>query len=405
MAPLAAAVAISVVSVAAGWLAWRSIRTRLDAVADTLAPERHEHQLDSARTAKGLGQTVAAVAVSIVAAVGDWPPYSEVFFDLAITLTAGAAAYYLVVGVFGSRSVARAAAVIVAAVTISNRYERLDVVGESLDSISFSLGFADVSMLGLMNLALGALVLYAAVRVLARLARTVIRSRTDLDASERELAEKLTTIALAVVALFVAVDLAGIDTAALSIFSGTLGVGLGFGLQKVVSNFVSGMVLLWDRSVKPGDTIVIDATDVAGEVTKVGTRAVSVLTRDGKVHLIPNETLMTQRVENWGYEQRRVRLRMAISVAIGSDYDLVQRLMVDAATEQQRVLAEPAPRVRITAVSDNGVSHELRFWITDPDHGLGNVRSATYRSILDKFTEHEVIISTPAVELAGPSSD
>lgn len=158
--------------------------------------------------------------------------------------------------------------------------------------------------------------------MLARVARAVIRSRTDLDASERELVEKLTTIALAVVALFVAIDLAGIDTAALSIFSGTLGVGLGFGLQKVVSNFVSGMVLLWDRSVKPGDTIVIDATEAAGEVTKVGTRAVSVLTRDGKVHLIPNETLMTQQVENWGYEQRRVRLRMAISVAIGSDYDL-----------------------------------------------------------------------------------
>lgn len=401
---LGAAVVVSAATFIAGWVVWRSLRTWLEVIADRVAPGRDTDQLDTGRLAKGLGQALAAVLLSVVAAVGAWPPYAEFVFDIAITLVVGVAAYYLVAGAFGSRTVARAAAVVIAAVTISRRYDRLDALEESLDGISLTLGSVDVSLLDLLNFGAGALVLYAAFRVLARVARTVIRSRTTLDVSQRELAEKLTMILLSIVTIFLAIDLAGINTAALSIFSGTLGVGLGFGLQKVVSNFMAGIVLLSDRSVKPGDTIVIDTADVAGEVTKVGTRAVSVLTRDGKVHLIPNETLMTERVENWGYEQQRVRLRMAISVAIGSDYDLVQRLMVDAANAHERVLAEPVPRARITAVADNGVTHELRFWISDPEQGLGNVRSATYRRILDAFAEHEVLLSNPSVELTDPAA-
>ncbi|WP_338748863.1 mechanosensitive ion channel family protein [Janibacter alittae] len=403
LAPLAAAIVIGALALVAGWIVWRWIRTWLEMLADRVAPGRERDQLDSTRLAKGFGQASAGVLLSFVAAVGAWPAYAEFAFDVAITVAVGLSVYFIVAGVFGARSVARAAAVVVAAVTISRRYERLDVIGDSLDAVSFTLGSMDVSLLDLLNFAVGILALYATVKVLDRVARTVIHSRTTLDASQRELAEKLTMIILSAVAVFVAIDLAGINTAALSIFSGTLGVGLGFGLQKVVSNFTAGIVLLSDRSVKPGDTIVIDTADVAGEVTKVGTRAVSVLTRDGKVHLIPNETLLTERVENWGYEQHRVRLRMPISVMIGSDYDLVQRLMVDAARGHERVLAEPPPRARITAVADNGVTHELRFWISDPEQGLGNVRSATYRRILDSFAEHEVLLSNPSMEIAAPA--
>ncbi len=137
------------------------------------------------------------------------------------------------------------------------------------------------------------------------------------------------------IAIFAGIGMLGIDTTSLSVFSGAIGLGLGFGLQKIFSNLVSGIILLMDRSVKPGDVIVVGGS--VGEVSRIGTRAVSVITRDGKEHLIPNELLMTEPVENWNYSSRNVRIRMNVRVGYESDLDLVERLLTEATRESPRV--------------------------------------------------------------------
>ena len=212
------------------------------------------------------------------------------------------------------------------------------------------------------------------------------------------LAEKIAVIAIAVFAIFLAIDMLGIDTTALSIFSGTIGLGLGFGLQKIFSNLVSGIILLMDRSIKPGDVIVVG--EAVGKVNKIGTRAVSIITRDGKEHLIPNEVLMTERVENWSFSSRDVRVKMQVTVAYDSDLDLVERLLKEAVQDSPRVLDSPVPVVWIIDLDDAGIKHDLRFWIRDPEDGLGNIQGEIYRRIIAKFQEHGVILGSPSREIA-----
>lgn len=348
----------------------------------------------------GISALIAFFAIAIIAAIRPWPPYSELLFDVALASVLGLAVFRLVRGAQPSGTLAMAAAIVAGGLTLSNRYERLDRVRESLAEIAVGLGGTRISALDMLNLLLGGIVLYAVARFVAHGARLFIHSRSDLDVTQQLLAEKIAMIAIAVIAIFVGIDMIGIDMTVLSIFGGTIGLGLGFGLQKIFSNLVSGIILLMDRSIKPGDTIMVSDTGIVGEVRKIGVRAASVITRDGKVHLIPNELLMTERVENWAYAAQVVRMRLAVAVAYGSDLDLVVELMKEAALETERVQESPAPVVWITDLSDRGIVHELRFWITAPERGLGNVRGRIYRRIIDKFGAHGIRMPNPGRELA-----
>ena len=159
------------------------------------------------------------------------------------------------------------------------------------------------------------------------------------------------------IAFFVAIDLAGIDLTALAVFSGALGLAVGFGLQKTFGNLIAGIILLLDRSIKPGDVISVGET--FGSVNKIGVRAVSIVTRDGKEYLIPNEILMTQEVVNWSYSTRDVRISIPIGIAYDCDVKLAHRLMVEAATASPRVLEAPKPVVWMTAFGENAIDHEI----------------------------------------------
>ena len=227
------------------------------------------------------------------------------------------------------------------------------------------------------------LALYAAVKLANRLIGQSLQHAAGLDPTQRLLTQKLAALAIIAIAFFVGIDLAGIDLTALAVFSGALGLAVGFGLQKTFGNLIAGIILLMDRSIKPGDVISVGET--FGQVNKIGVRAVSIVTRDGKEYLIPNELLMTQEVVNWSYSTRDVRISIPVAIAYDCDVKLAQKLMIDAADACPRVLAAPKPNVWITKLGENGIDHEIRVWILDPEAGIGPVRSEILNRVLELF--------------------
>ncbi|OWQ94150.1 mechanosensitive ion channel family protein [Sphingopyxis witflariensis] len=286
---------------------------------------------------------------------------------------------------------------------------------ESMQTIGLDVGSSRLSLYGLFSAIIVAVLLYLAVKLTMRAIKWLLRRNTQIDATQRLLTEKLIAIALFVFALLFGIDLLGIDLTALAVFSGAAGLAIGFGLQKTVGNLIAGIILLMDRSIKPGDVIVVgDGSSMGGSaalngipnvgrVAKIGVRAVSVVTRDGKKHLIPNELLMTQPVENWSYSSREVRVRMRVPVAYESDLRLAQQLIVDTAKANPRILADPEPVVWITAFGERAVEHELRYWISDPEAGLGNIQGDVFLGIWDKFQDAGIVIPYPRqdVRLVG----
>ena len=184
---------------------------------------------------------------------------------------------------------------------------------------------------------------------------------------------------------------------------GAIGVGLGFGLQRIFANLVSGFILLLDKSIKPGDVIAI-AGDY-GRVDSLGARYVSVLTRDGIEHLIPNEELITTRVENWSYSQDLLRLRKTVGIHYKSDVSKAIELCLQAAREVPRILAEPEPVCYIQDFADSSVNLEVRFWINDPVNGRANVIGPWLHNVWEKFHEHGIEIPYPQRDLHLRSSD
>ena len=185
----------------------------------------------------------------------------------------------------------------------------------------------------------------------------------------------------------------GIDLTVFALFSGALGLGLGFGLQKIFANLVSGFILLADKSIKPGD--VIQLGDKYGWINFLGSRYVSVVTRDGTEHLIPNENLITGEVINWSYSQNLVRLKVPVGVAYGSDLEKARELMLAAAADTLRVLKDPKPACLLTGFGDNAVNLELRVWINDPQNGIASVKSDLFWGIWQRFQDHGIEMPYP----------
>lgn len=268
--------------------------------------------------------------------------------------------------------------------------DRLVDIGRA---IGFDVGSYRLSLYGLVSAVIVAVLLFVLVRLTLRAAKWTLRRNPRLDPSQRLLTEKIIGIILFALALFIGVDLLGIDLTALAVFSGALGLAIGFGMQKTVGNLLAGIILLMDRSIKPGDTIVV--ADAVGRVNKIGVRAVSVITRDGKEHLVPNELLMTERVENWSYSSKDVRVRSRIGVDYASDPMQVQQVLIACASAAARVLPDPAPVAWIVGFGESSIDFELRFWISDPEAGIGNVQGDVYMRIWHAFAEAGIVIPYP----------
>lgn len=267
------------------------------------------------------------------------------------------------------------------------------LLAQGMDHIGLTVGTHKITLLGIANFIVVAAVLYAVARIANRIAVHSIGRLNALDVSQRALIQKLASIVVVLVAALLGVDLLGIDLTALTVFSGAAGLAIGFGLQTTFGNLIAGIILLMDRSVKPGDVIVVG--DTFGQVTKIGVRAVSVVTRDGKEHILPNQKLMTDPVENWSYSSRNVRVHIKVGVGYESDLALAQKLMIEAAMASPRALKEPKPSVWLLDFGDSSVDHEILVWIADPEAGVGNVRSDVLNRLWATFKEHGIEIPFP----------
>jgi small-conductance mechanosensitive channel len=220
-----------------------------------------------------------------------------------------------------------------------------------------------------------------------------VQGASDLTPSLRVLIGKLVRLILITLAILIVVRSTGIDLSALAIFTGALGVGVGFGLQKIVSNFVSGIILLVDKSIKPGDVITVG--DSYGWVNAMNTRCIAVITRDGREVLIPNEDLVTQRVVNWSYTKEEIRLDVPFGVDVASDPHQVRRVAVAAASTVERVLEKPEPACHFVAFGSKSLDFMLRFWIADPVAGVTNVRGLVLLALWDAFKREGIEIPSP----------
>ena len=219
----------------------------------------------------------------------------------------------------------------------------------------------------------------------------------SLDANLRIVGVRVAKAGLTVIAIVTSLGLVGIDMTALSVFTGALGVGLGFGLQKIASNYVSGFIILLDRSIRIGNVVQVGAD--AGEVTQITTRYTVLKNPSGSEFIVPNETLISSTVQNQTYSNAQLRLTTSIGVAYDTDIDLTSRLMTEAAAAQERVLAEPPPKVFLTRFADSSINLELGFWIDDPEKGKGNVISDINFALWRAFKANGIVIPSPQREV------
>src|SRR5690606_4109701 len=254
-----------------------------------------------------------------------------------------------------------------------------------------------------------AFVLFWLAVTVSRLARKRIDRLPGLTPSARLLLSKTLQLVLVVVATLLALSSFGINFTALAVFSGALGLAVGFGLQRIFSNLVAGVILLLDRSIKPGDVIEVSNVqgkpDTYGYVKTLGLRYSSVVTRDNHEYLIPNEEFILNKVANWSFSDRAVRLKKKVRVAYDTDLRLAQKLMLEAAASVERVLPHPKPVCLLREFGDFGVEMEIRFWISDPQNGVNNVTSDVLFAIWERFSEHGVRIPLPQRDLHIKSSD
>jgi small-conductance mechanosensitive channel len=275
--------------------------------------------------------------------------------------------------------------------TVSGIVQRLDSYAVDAGGAHISVWSATVVLLILVGVVLVA-------RLGTALSRWLLRRINRLDATQKLLSEKLASIFIWVLAVLIGVDLLGIDLTALAFFSGAFGLAIGFGLQKTFGNLIAGIILLMDRSIKPGD--VISVADSAGnstfgQIRKIGIRAVSIVTRDKKEYLIPNENLMINQVENWSYSSREVRVQVPVGVSYLADIEKATELMLKAAQSCKRVLASPPPSIWLDAYGDSSVNFIIHCWITDPEQGVGNVKSEVLTTLWHLFKDEGVEIPFP----------
>jgi len=254
-------------------------------------------------------------------------------------------------------------------------------VSQLFDRFAIDIGEFHLSLLVVIRAGVTLAALLVAARLISSAAATRINQNDDISPSMRVLSVKAVQLALYGVAIFIGLQTVGFDLTSLTVLSGAIGLGLGFGLQKVVSNLVSGVILLLDKSIKPGD--VISLGDTFGWISSLGARYVSVLTRNGTEFLIPNEDLITNRVVNWSHSSDLVRLDIRFGVSYDSNPHEVKRICSAAPLTVDRVISTPPPVCHVTGFGDSSIDFVLRFWIRDPTRGLTNVRGNVYLALWD----------------------
>lgn len=325
-----------------------------------------------------------------------WPSRSYLI-SIALSLAFAWIVISVLSRIIRNRAIGRLVAICVWIYVAASIVGITDDAAAFLDSVAFSAGEARISALLLIkSFVVLSVTLWLAISTGNFLDSRIQRSE-ELTPSLRVLIGKLLKITLIVLAAVIAMSGLGIDLTAFTVFSGAVGVGIGFGLQKVVSNFISGIIILLDRSIKPGDTISLGET--FGWIRELRARFVSVVTRDGREYLIPNEDFITREVINWSFSNELVRLDVAFGVSYDSDPHQVSALAIEAAQAVARVVPEKEPVCWMTGFGDSSLDFLLRFWIRDPQNGLTNIRGKVLLALWDSFKEHGIAIPFPHREV------
>jgi small-conductance mechanosensitive channel len=282
---------------------------------------------------------------------------------------------------------------VIAALSVINQ---LDPAVDALDSVSVVLGGLRLTPLVVIKLGLLLIAALWLTNVASNFAENRINQSSDLTPSIQVLLVKMIRMGLLIVAIAVALSAVGINLSALAVFSGAVGVGIGIGLQKIVANFISGIILLADKSVKPGDLVTIG--DSSGRISAMKTRYISVAAGDGREFLIPNEDLVTQKVTNWTYTDKNTLVKVSFATNYDSDPRQVCRLATEIAGASSRAIKSRPPGCILTEFAETGMRFSLTFWIADPD-GMDNVKSDVMLSLWETFKREGIRVPYPVREI------
>jgi small-conductance mechanosensitive channel len=285
----------------------------------------------------------------------------------------------------------------------------LEPIIGALDGIGMAAGRSRITLWSVLKLLFTLTVFVLVAAWISRWVERRLKKLSNLAPSTRIGIAKFSNAFLIGLSILIGLNAAGVDLTALTVLTGAIGLGLGFGLQSIAANFVSGFVLLMDRSIKPGDVISLSgqsgtSTENFGWVQELRGRYVVVRDRDGVEMLVPNQQLISNAVINWSYTDPRIRLKLPIRVSYHDDPELALQILLTACQGQSRVLSEPAPVSRLMHFSDSGIELELRFWISDPQEGVNNVRSEVNRAIWRLFKEHKITIPVAQREIVVHNS-
>jgi small-conductance mechanosensitive channel len=362
-----------------------------------------------ARVLRGLGATCTALVALVVLLVargllamdGDTPGIIDIGIQLAAVLLAVRLGVYLLALALGPRSwIARwesRLSLLLWAVLGFALLGWFDFIESSLDAIDLIPGKKQFTLWSLIKGVVVVTLFIVVASLVSRAVESRVMKITGLALSTRVGISKFTYFFLLGLGVLIGINAAGVDLTALTVLTGAVGIGLGFGLQAIASNFVSGFVLLMDKSIKPGDVISFTgvtgtSTENFGWVQELRGRYVVVRDRDGVETLVPNQQLITNPVINWSYSDPRVRLKLPVRISYHDDPEVAMAVLVEAAHCNPRVLRDPGPVSRLMNFGDSGIDLELRFWIADPQEGVNNVRSDVNRSIWRAFRERGITI-------------
>jgi small-conductance mechanosensitive channel len=329
-----------------------------------------------------------------VAQYGDWP---HAVAQIALDLLLAWLVIRLAVEMVPNPVLARLIAVLAWSVAALHITDLLGFTLQLLDSAAITVGSLRISLLTVTKGVLSLTVLLWAATLVSTLFDRRITRVSQITPRARVLLGKLLKTTLVSLAVLLSLTSIGVDLSTFALFTGALGVGIGLGLQRTVSNLFSGMVLLLDKSIKPGDIIEVGGT--YGWVSALGARYVAVETRDGTEFLIPNEDIITHQVINWSHNDERVRLKVQVRVPHDSDLDQVIALMREAAAHPRRILSSPAPNVLILSFSETAIELEVRFWIADAQNGVHNVKSEVLYEVWKLFRQEGIQIPYPKRDL------
>ena len=268
---------------------------------------------------------------------------------------------------------------------------------DAMDELSFHVGRQKISLLTILSGILSVLVTVLAAMWLGRVLENRVMATEHLDMNLRVVLSKLFRALLVVLGILVALPLAGIDITVLSVFGGALGVGIGLGLQKIASNYISGFIILIDRSIHPGDVLTVD--NRFGTVSQLTARYLVLRNSDGTEAIIPNDTLITSTVINHSYSNREMRIAIPVQISYQSDLDKAMAIMRQTAESHPRVLKDHEPKTFLKAFGENGIDLELDIWINDPEEGQLNLRSDINLEIWRQFQAAGIEIPYPQREI------